>query len=94
MKVKVRFFAELREIVGIKEKILEVTNSPTIYNVLNLLVNIYGKTFEEKIFDEKGGLSENYIILLNGKNIRLLKGLDTTLQDGDEIAIFPPVAGG
>jgi len=33
-------------------------------------------------------------ILVNGKDIRDLKGLMTELRDGDCISIFPPVAGG
>jgi len=33
-------------------------------------------------------------ILRNGRNIHFLAGLDTPLDDGDVIALFPPVAGG
>jgi molybdopterin synthase sulfur carrier subunit len=93
MKVQVAFFAELREIAGEKGKTLEFNSQPKISEVLNLLVNTYGRMFEEKIFF-KGKLSEEYIFLLNGLSIRFLKGLDTPLNDGDELAILPPVAGG
>jgi len=92
-KVKIEFFAELREIADEKDRTLEFNSLPTIREVLNSLVNIYGRKFEERIFDE-GKLSEYYIFLLNGWNIGLLKGLDTTVKDGDELAILPPVAGG
>lgn len=37
---------------------------------------------------------EGYMILLNGINIRLLKGLDTVLPDKAVIDIFPPAGGG
>jgi len=93
LKVKVEFFGELREIAGEKEKILEFNDPPTICEVLTLLVNIYGRKFEKIIFDE-GKLSENYIFLINGFNVRFLKGPDTILKDGDELAILLPVAGG
>ena len=33
-------------------------------------------------------------IFLNGRDIRYLGGLETLLDGGTEIAIFPPVAGG
>jgi molybdopterin synthase sulfur carrier subunit len=33
-------------------------------------------------------------ILKNGRNIHFLSGLDTQLDDGNLIALFPPVAGG
>jgi molybdopterin synthase sulfur carrier subunit len=33
-------------------------------------------------------------VFIDGRDIRYLDGLTTALADGDEIAIFPPVAGG
>ncbi len=39
-------------------------------------------------------MSENYIFLVNGRDVRFLGGLDMVLRDGDEVSIFPPVAGG
>ena len=93
LRVKVEFFLDLREIVGEREKMLEFDSPPTIRVVLDLLVKRYGGKFGEKIFDG-GKLSEYYICLLNGQNIRFLKGLDTALKDGDELAIIPPFAGG
>jgi molybdopterin synthase sulfur carrier subunit len=33
-------------------------------------------------------------ILKNGRNVHFLSGLDTPLDNGDVIALFPPVAGG
>jgi len=33
-------------------------------------------------------------ILVNGRDVRELRGLETELSDGDCISIFPPVAGG
>lgn len=33
-------------------------------------------------------------VLVNGEQVEYGKGLDTVLQEGDEVAVFPPVAGG
>jgi MoaD family protein len=33
-------------------------------------------------------------VFLNGRNIRVLDGLDTPVTDGDEIRLVPPIAGG
>ena len=51
MKIKIRFFAELREIVGEREKILAFPDfHVNITKLLNFLVDVYGEKFKEKIF--------------------------------------------
>lgn len=47
-----------------------------------------------KLIDADGALLIGTIILLNRKNILHLEGLDTALQDGDVLCLFPPGAGG
>jgi molybdopterin synthase sulfur carrier subunit len=38
---------------------------------------------------------QRYIkVLVNGRGLHVLQGLDTPLSDGDIIALFPPIAGG
>ena len=48
----------------------------------------------EKIFDDSSKLRPYVTILINGQFIRTLNGVQTELEEGDEVAIFPPVAGG
>lgn len=33
-------------------------------------------------------------VMVNGRDSELAQGLDTAVKQGDEIAIFPPIAGG
>jgi molybdopterin converting factor small subunit len=41
------------------------------------------------------GTARRLVILVNGRHTsHLPDGLDTVLMDGDQVAIFPPVAGG
>jgi molybdopterin converting factor small subunit len=40
------------------------------------------------------GNIDNYIVLVNGINIKLLKGLETEIVGDTTIDIFPPAAGG
>jgi molybdopterin converting factor small subunit len=48
----------------------------------------------ELLFSAPDSLRDLVNILKNGRNIQFLSGLDTPLDDGDTIALFPPVAGG
>lgn len=44
--------------------------------------------------DAEGNVSDNFFIFLNGDNITYLNGMDSMLQDGDELTIIPAAAGG
>ena len=43
---------------------------------------------------EDGGLRRFVNVYVGGEDIRFLDGLDTRVQDGDEVTILPAVAGG
>ena len=43
---------------------------------------------------KKNKLRDQITILKNGREIRFLSGLETKLENGNEISVFPPVHGG
>ena len=63
--------------------------------VLKTLAQRYGKRFVEYVYDEKTGEVKGFLqFLVNGKSAATLNGLQTELEDGDVLAILPPVGGG
>lgn len=50
--------------------------------------------FAQPAAGKKKELSGNVLILVNGRAIEHLSGLDTPLKGSDEVAIFPKMAGG
>ncbi len=97
MEVKVRFFTNLREIVGTREENLIFADSEksNVNLVLKLLSKKYGAPFTEYVYDTKTGLPKNFLqFLVNGTSTSALKGLETELKAGDVLAILPPVGGG
>ncbi len=47
-----------------------------------------------EIVDKTGALTGKVHILINGRNIEWLQGMDTPIGDGDTVVFLPPVAGG
>jgi MoaD family protein len=97
LKVSVRFFTTLREIVGKREEALEFSESKpvNIEKVLERLVERYGKSFREYVYEGKTGEVKGFLqFLINGRSASTLNGLKTELADGDVLAIIPPVGGG
>lgn len=92
MTVKIRFFARFRELLG--TDIVVDAAAGTRFN--DLIRDIAAKNREgyDEIFDEKGTFRDFVVLMKNGKRIDTLDAPQTTIEDGDEIAVFPPVAGG
>ncbi len=92
-KVRVKTLGALYTLLGRMEHLVELEGNATVRDVISKLVEQYPKLGEE-ILDESGELREDHRVLLNGRDITHLKGLDTKVVDGDNLAIIPPVGGG
>jgi len=89
--MKINFFAYIRDYT--KTKSTEFEYYSTLRELLLKLSELYGEKFRNKVFDGEN-LSKEIIILVNGRHVVHLEGLDTKLMENDEISIFPVVAGG
>lgn len=87
--LELRFFATFREAVGQKTLERDYPEGTTVGDVLTDLVEEY----EMDLFED-GDLRPQLSIMKNGKDVVHLDGLDTRLDDGDTLSVFPPVAGG
>jgi molybdopterin synthase sulfur carrier subunit len=92
MKIIIRAFASFREILG-RETPLEIADGSTIRDLLAVLAAA-NERFREAALEDTGVVRDYVVVMKNQKNISSLQGLDTQLSEGDEVAIFPPVAGG
>lgn len=90
--VEIKIFATFREKIGKKSIHYSFFNNITVLEAINGFCNEFNICSE--IFNGQLNLKEYISILINGRNIFLLDGLKTILKDHDELAIFPPLAGG
>jgi len=91
MAVTVKLPTQLRDAAG-GATAAEVQGA-TVGEALEALYAEHGE-LRERLADGDGGLRRFVNIYLGGEDIRFLDGLDTPLDDGDEVTILPAVAGG
>ena len=82
-----KLFADLAETAGSKRIAVDVDPGDTVGDALEAL-------FDERVMD--GDEVRDHInVMRNGTNVFVRQdGLDTELDAGDELALFPPVSGG
>ncbi|MFB6136298.1 MAG: ubiquitin-like small modifier protein 1 [Halobacteriaceae archaeon] len=90
MELELRFFANFREAVGQKTVHRDFEDGLTVGEVLGAMETDY----EGLDILEDGAVRPHINVLRNGREIQYLDGVDTVLEDGDALSVFPPVAGG
>ncbi|HET7050850.1 MAG TPA: ubiquitin-like small modifier protein 1 [Solirubrobacteraceae bacterium] len=90
MAVTVKIPTQLRAATD-GEGVANVEGS-TVGEVLDALYDRYGELRSR--IAEDGGLRRFVNVYVGGEDIRFLDGLDTAVEDGDEVTILPAVAGG
>lgn len=95
-RVRVRFFGTLRMVTPATEVTFNVEEGKAISGLLKRLADELGPDFQRAVFESNNvnTLSRNMWVIVNGRNIMHLNGLDTKLHDGDVISIVPPIGGG
>jgi molybdopterin synthase sulfur carrier subunit len=92
MKITVLAFAGFREIIG-ERLVLDLPEDSTLAGLLASLASRSAET-REALFDEQGVLKGHVIVTLNKKRQSRTDLEKQQLSPGDEVAIYPPVAGG
>jgi len=94
VNVKVRLFGVFRGLWGKDQLSLEV-DQPTVRSVVQALTESLSMEAKRLFIDpELDDPRPNALILLNGKEISVLKGLETEIKDGDEVTLIPIAHGG
>ncbi len=91
MPVTVRIPTQLRAVTG-GEPEAAVDDATTVGEVLDGLYERFDGLRDR--IAEDGDLRRFVNVYVDGEDIRFLDGLDTAVEDGDEVTILPAVAGG
>ena len=91
--MRVRLYGTLRDAVGANRVPVTVPRDGTVGGALTDLCRQF-PALKPRLFDDDGALQPYVLVAVSGKDIRDGGGLDHPVGSGDEIAIFPPSAGG
>jgi sulfur-carrier protein len=92
MSITILFFARFRELLGTDIKV-EVEENTTLASIVKSIAQ-RNKEGYDALFDERGKFREFVILMQNGRRVNNTDAEKTPAGGDDEIAVFPPIAGG
>jgi MoaD family protein len=81
MKVRVQFYAQLRDLIGMRELDVDLAEGATVHDLL------------DEIYAQQPALGLHDKSILIGAGVEFVDR-DYELKPGEEISIMPPVQGG
>ncbi len=93
MPFTLKFVGALRQISGKTQLTVNFQENLSLKDLITKIsreMPLLDKTFSDPLGDSRS----NTLVLINGREISVLNGVETKLNDGDEIVFIPVVHGG
>ena len=95
MRVKVQYLGFIKNLISQSEDEFELEEGASLSELLNKIAGIYGKPFQKEVY-EKGikDAKMGFVVTVNGILIGQLNGVDTQLNNGDNVTLMSLMSGG
>ncbi|UCC58437.1 MAG: MoaD/ThiS family protein [Candidatus Bathyarchaeum sp.] len=95
VNVEVRFLGIFQRLSGKKRFQVKLVEPVTVRKVIMKLTENFSSEFKQALLDsELEDPRQNSLILVGGKEISALQGLETEVKDCEEVVLVPMVHGG
>jgi molybdopterin synthase sulfur carrier subunit len=94
MAVTVNFIGVFRTISNRNKIDIKIEDAVPLRKVIKKIVEKFPTLKRTLVDPELEDPRPNALILVNGKEISVLNGLETLLKDGDEVVLIPVIHGG
>ena len=95
MKIKVHYISLVKTFTKTSEDEFDLNEPATLSDALLRVADKYAKPFTNEVYDPATQeIKSTFVAMVNGIHMDQLKGICTTLKDGDNIILMSLVTGG
>jgi sulfur-carrier protein len=95
MKIKIHSILGLKDVFGGRDVEMIVPDGTTVSGLLAGMIQIWGDSLSPLLFQPGSDQLLPYVrLMINGQSIQFINGMETVLNDGDEVLLLPLAAGG
>jgi len=91
--ITIQYHNILRARAGVAFEMLSVPEGITLRDVLRQVAEAHGVALQEVLFTTEGAVSSHLVVFCNRQLLPATER-DVVLTDGDELMLFPAIAGG
>jgi len=95
LKVKVQYLGFIKNLIKRSEDEFELEEGASLLELLSKIAGIYGKPFKKEVYEP--GLRDmkmGFVTTVNGILMGQLNGVDTQLNNGDNVILMSLMSGG
>ncbi len=95
MKIKVHYISLVKSFTKTSQDEFDLKESADLADLLEKIAEKHGKPFTQEVYDQdKKEMKPTFVAMVNGVLMDQLKGVNTSLKDGDNIILMSLVTGG
>lgn len=95
IKIKVYTILTLKKILGQREFEVSIQEGSTVKDLISWMIQTWGDKLSLHLLQPGSDqLLPHIRLMVNGRDIQFLNGVETILYDGDEFSMLPILTGG
>ena len=92
MKIEIKYFAQIKKEAGKPSDEIELEPGATLQKCIDEIGKKNAIGFKNILFEESGAYRDAVVLVVNGVQVRYDENLK--MNDGDELLLMSPIAGG